>query len=53
MEQGYLYEALEVTHWNPGPYGYWRVIFRRWSRKRRPITTYRCSSCGYLESYAK
>jgi hypothetical protein len=26
----------------------------RWVRRKRlPITSYRCPSCGYLESYAK
>ena len=52
MERGYLHDDFEVAHWHAGPYGYLRAIFRRWSRERRPVTTYRCSSCGYLESYA-
>jgi len=37
--------------WQPGkPERTWRGFKRK--KTRSPITTFRCESCGYLESYA-
>jgi hypothetical protein len=57
MEQGYL---LDHTHsgqvageWVEGPPrpSFWTGVSLR-GRSHIPITTWRCPTCGYLESYA-
>ena len=58
MEQGfvldYTYGARGVSHWAPGaPLKSIWVGTKLPDEKRIPIGTYRCSSCGYLECYAR
>jgi predicted nucleic-acid-binding Zn-ribbon protein len=58
MEQGYVidntYGALIVSHWAAGAprKSFWTGT-KRSKEKQIPIGTYRCSSCGYLEAYAR
>jgi hypothetical protein len=57
MEEGIALELGDgnmpmVGHWHPG-----KPIRKWWGlkvdkRQRREIATWRCTSCGYLESYA-
>jgi hypothetical protein len=57
MEQGFVVDYghgnTTVSHWSAGepqrcfPWG--GVIVK----DQRQITTYRCTECGYLESYAR
>jgi hypothetical protein len=54
MQEGYLANEARVARWYEGPPRRWLgVAIVGWANKQLPITTYRCSSCGYLESYAK
>ncbi|GMV15619.1 MAG: hypothetical protein HS104_25680 [Polyangiaceae bacterium] len=58
MEQGFVldntYGARLVSQWAPGA-----PLKSFWTRTKLPeedlipIGTYRCSSCGYLEQYAR
>jgi len=58
MQQGFIAEynspgSVIVTSWVEGPpkaSSWWKSIAP--SEKQIPITTYRCTNCGYLESYA-
>ena len=57
MEQGYVadetYGERRQSTWVGGPPepSFWTGLKMR-GKERVPITTYRCSGCGYLESYA-
>jgi hypothetical protein len=57
MQEGFPLDRgdapARVGEWVEGPpqYGWLGVKWVR--RKRLPITGYRCSSCGYLETYAR
>jgi hypothetical protein len=57
MEQGYLldhtYGAQVAGEWVEGPpqASFWTGLSLR-GREHIPITTWRCPTCGYLESYA-
>jgi hypothetical protein len=64
MEEGFVldrgqYNAASVASWVDGQ---WEQLTTKkfvWfstplrGKKKRPITGYRCASCGYLEAYAK
>src|SRR5262245_51400037 len=54
MEQGFVVDMApgsRVSQWAPGaPFGMFAL---RIPKSRHPIGTFRCSSCGYLESYAR
>jgi len=57
MEQGFVmdntYGARVVSHWAAGPpqKSFWAGT-KLPEEKLIPIGTFRCSSCGYLESFA-
>jgi hypothetical protein len=54
MQEGYLVENARRAHWFEGRPRYWLGLnIFRWAQAQMPITTYRCTSCGYLESYAR
>ena len=58
MEQGFVldqtYGARGVSQWAAGaPVKSFWTGTKLPEEKLVPIGTYRCSSCGYLESYAK
>ncbi len=58
MEQGFVldntYGAAVVSQWVPGaPQKSFWTQTKVPAEKRVPIGTYRCASCGYLESYAR
>ena len=58
MEQGFIVDyshgALFVSQWAPGAP---KKSFWQWTKLPKegaiPVGTFRCSSCGYLESYAR
>ena len=58
MEQGFLLEAADggvvPPEWIEGPMerSFWTLVKVK-GRRRHKVTTYRCTACGYLESYAK
>jgi len=57
MEQGFVLDnahgALLVSHWAKGAplKSFWQATKR--PDTQLPIGTFRCSSCGYLEEYAR
>ncbi len=57
MEAGYVldqtYGAMTQSQWIDGApeQGFWTGLKVR-GHQRLPVTTYRCTKCGYLESYA-
>ncbi len=57
MEEGYLldhmYGGYAQARWIRGQpvKSFWRGL-RLWDAERRLIRTYRCTKCGFLESYA-
>ena len=59
MEQGFVLDNKHhhdrvVSHWAAGaPLKSFWLGTKLPEEKLVPIGTYRCSSCGYLESYAK
>jgi hypothetical protein len=58
MQEGYPLDSgggPSVGTWIEGRPEYFARFFLKvgWRAKRRPITAYRCPSCGYLESYAR
>jgi hypothetical protein len=54
MQEGYLVENARRAHWFEGRPRYWLGLnIFRWAQAQVPITTYRCTSRGYLESYAR
>jgi transposase len=56
MERGFIIDhshtAQAVSEWAPGPpqRSFWTGT--KLPEGRLPIGTFRCSACGYLESYA-
>ena len=57
MQEGFVvdygYNKNYVAHWVAGkpqfgPLGGTKL----WGKEQRPIQTFRCAKCGYLESYA-
>jgi Domain of unknown function (DUF6487) len=58
MEQGFVLDVSEhartVSHWLPGrPEKSFWMGTRTADGSHVPIGTYRCRSCGFLESYAR
>jgi hypothetical protein len=58
MDQGFVvddtYGARSVSQWVPGaPLKSFWTGTKIQDEKILPIGTFRCSSCGYLESYAQ
>jgi len=58
MEQGFVFDNTKggrhVIQWAPGaPLESFWVGLEVPHEKLIPIGTYRCSSCGYLEQYAR
>ncbi len=54
MQEGYLREETRLARWYEGPPRVWLgMTMVGWATRQLPIATYRCSSCGYLESYAR
>ena len=57
MEQGFVldntYGARIVSHWGAGPpeKSFW--FGTKLAHELIPIGTFRCTSCGFLESYAR
>jgi len=49
-ERGGSVSAPEWAEGTPEP-SFWMGLKLR-GRERHPVTTYRCTTCGYLESYA-
>lgn len=57
MEDGFLldrghYNSEQLVRWIKGKAetGFWGL--KTWGKESLPVSTYRCPSCGYLESYA-
>lgn len=57
MDQGFVVDnshlGLGVSHWAQGlpRWSFWTGIKK--PQEQLPIRTFRCSVCGYLESYAR
>jgi hypothetical protein len=57
MHEGFLldrsHNAVRVAQWAEGAPEYWllRVLKMR-GRRKLPVRTFRCATCGLLESYA-
>ena len=57
MEEGFTLDqtrnAVDTSKWVDGPpeKSFWKGLKTR-GKKQIPVATYRCSKCGYLESYA-
>ena len=61
MEQGYIPDEGKgnfLANWYPGTpealrfLGMNTGIAKTNEKRRRPVVTYRCTQCGYLDSYA-
>lgn len=58
MQQGYIkdegYAIVHSSKWVSGPpeKSFWTGVKTR-GKKQVEVLTYRCASCGYLESYAQ
>ena len=57
MEEGFIpdasYGAIHIGSWVEGtPEKGWTGSVKLKGKRKFDITTYRCTSCGYLESYA-
>ena len=47
------HQAMRVGHWAEGPPSYRFLFFLRMrGRKMLPVKSFRCTRCGFLESYA-
>lgn len=59
MEQGFLvdhnYHGIAEPEWADGEAqaSMWTSGVKMRGKERRRVETYRCESCGYLESYAR
>jgi predicted nucleic-acid-binding Zn-ribbon protein len=63
MEQGFVldrtYGTQNITKWSAGPpqkelsFGLWWTGTTPSKSVEVPMATFRCSGCGYLESYAR
>jgi hypothetical protein len=58
MVQGFIADITHggrlVSQWSEGPpqKSFWNGV--KWPKEKRiPIGTFRCESCGFLESYAR
>lgn len=57
MREGFLldraHNAVRVGQWAEGAPEYWFLrVLRMRGRRRLPIRSFRCTKCGFLESYA-
>lgn len=57
MKEGFLvdtsHQAMRVGHWAEGAPDYRFAFFLKMrGRRKLPIRSFRCTKCGYLESYA-
>ncbi|MBX3378341.1 MAG: hypothetical protein KF678_15200 [Phycisphaeraceae bacterium] len=59
MEEGFILDGTHgpsnrVSLWVRGlaEKGFFRGV-KTWKKTKIPVTTYRCQSCGFLESYAR
>jgi hypothetical protein len=57
MEEGCLVDeytrAPRQVRWVQGPVEVgWFGLIKKGGKEKRPTWTYRCTSCGFLESYA-
>lgn len=57
METGFIIDEIhggtQVSQWVEGlPNRHWFLGMRTKGRRKLPITVYRCSRCGFLESWA-
>lgn len=59
MEMGFVLDRSDATQysavWVKGPAekSMWAGVKDTSGKEKREIVTYRCTGCGYLESYAK
>ncbi|CAN5680395.1 hypothetical protein BH10CYA1_BH10CYA1_64760 [soil metagenome] len=56
MEQGFIVDYGKrdyISEWSQGPPDLTSLSRVAKVKKPREITTYRCSGCGFLESYAR
>jgi hypothetical protein len=57
MDQGFTVDdshlGMRASHWAPGAprWSFWTGIKK--PAEQVPVATFRCSICGYLESYAR
>ena len=57
MEEGFVadegYNKRYVAHWVAGKpqFGFFGGA-KTWGKEQRPVRTFCCTKCGYLESYA-
>ena len=48
------HNAVKVGHWAEGAPEYWVLrILKMRGRRKLPIQSWRCTKCGFLESYAR
>ena len=57
MHEGFMidraHNSARVARWAEGAPEYWLLrVLRLRGRRQLPIRTFRCSKCGFLESYA-
>ena len=58
MKEGFQVESLHnsarVAQWVEGPPEFWILkVLKLRGRRKLSIRTWRCSKCGYLESFAE
>ena len=58
QNEGFLldsaHKAVKVGHWAEGAPEYWVLrILKMRGRRKLPIQSWRCTKCGFLESYAR
>lgn len=58
MSEGFVidqgdYGAKSVSNWHDNPPERHWYGLKTSKKNQRPIATYRCNRCGYLESYAR
>jgi hypothetical protein len=58
MQEGFqldsIHNSARVAHWAEGAPEFWFLrILKLRGRRKIPIRTWRCSKCGYLESFAE
>lgn len=57
MKEGFLVDISQrisrISHWAEGAPEFWFLdILRMRGRRRLAVRSFRCSKCGFLESYA-
>lgn len=57
LKEGFIldcsHNAVRVGHWAEGAPAFWILrILKMKGRRKIPMQTWRCTRCGYLESYA-